>query len=141
MRPAETPVQIESASRAIIQILLITLAICLISAILVVNAFSFEGRRGPDPEKMLSHLTEELALSDEQANQIRPILEAQAEKQRKLFSESSSGGDRRAMREQMKGIHEETDRQIESILTPEQIEQFQELRKRMRGKKRPMQNG
>jgi Spy/CpxP family protein refolding chaperone len=90
---------------------------------------------------MLSHLTEELALSDDQANQIRPLLEAQAEKRQKLFSESSSGGDRRAMREQMRAIHEETDRQIESILTPEQVEQFQELRKRMRGKKRPMRNG
>jgi Spy/CpxP family protein refolding chaperone len=141
MRPAETPVQSESASRAIIQILLITLAICLISTILVANAFSFEGRRGPDPEKMVSHLTQELALSEDQANQIRLILEAQAEKRQKLFSESSSGGDRRAMREQMRAIHKETDRQIESILTPEQIEQFQDLRKKMRGKKRPMQNG
>jgi Spy/CpxP family protein refolding chaperone len=141
MRPAGTPIKIESASGAIIQILLITLAICLISTILVANAFSFEGRRGPDPEKMLSHLTEELALSDDQANQIRPLLEAQAEKRQKLFSESSSGGDRRAMREQMRAIHEETDKQIESILTPEQVEQFQELRKRMRSKKRPMRNG
>jgi len=141
MRSDQAPVQIQSASRAIIQIMLITLAICLISTILVAKAFSFEGRRGPDPEKMLSHLTQELALSDDQANQIRPILEAQAEKRQKLFSESPSGGDRRAMREQMRAIHEETDKQIESILTPEQVEQFQELRKKMRGKKRPMQNG
>ncbi len=58
---------------------------------------------------MIDHLQTELALSDDQVEQLRPILEAQREKQREVFADGSFRGDRRAMRERMMEIREETD--------------------------------
>jgi hypothetical protein len=115
------------AFKALPPLMLFGLALLLITGLMVTDAFSFGGRRGPDPERMLAHLTEDLDLSEEQVELVRPILENQHEMMQEVFEDESLRGDRAAMHEQMEAIREETELQLESVLTEEQMEQFREL--------------
>ncbi|WP_155318857.1 Spy/CpxP family protein refolding chaperone [Desulfosarcina alkanivorans] len=135
----ETLEQIRHALRVLSPVLLFAAAVVTITILMVTDAISFDGRRGPDPERMLSRLQDELALSDEQVQQMRPILEEQMATRRSLFQEVEGRGDRSAMREKMIRLRQEADRQLESILTPEQLEAFREMRRqKMRGRRNAM---
>ena len=84
------------------------------------NSSSPDSRRHhPSPEKVVAHLTEELALSDTQASQILSILEA-----KKVEMKASSEN----RKEQRKAIH----LAINEVLTEEQQQTFQELREKRR---------
>jgi len=89
-----------------------------------------DGFKGPAPKGMfIQRLQKELSLSDEQVQQIRPILEEEREKQKELFSKTVNGeGDRDDFRNRMDAIRRETDARMVSILTPEQMERFRALR-------------
>ena len=54
------------------------------------------GRRMLSPDERLAQLTEQLDLTDEQAAQMKPIIDEQSKKQRELFE--NAGGDRATMR-------------------------------------------
>jgi periplasmic protein CpxP/Spy len=90
------------------------------------------GRMG-NPQEMqarqLELLTTQLSLTPQQVEQVKPILAKQSEEQQALF-QSSGGpqGDRAAMRTQMQALRERTDRQIETLLTPEQQTKLRALR-------------
>jgi Spy/CpxP family protein refolding chaperone len=96
------------------------------------DPFSGDRRSGPDPDRQLHRLARELALSREQMQQMRPILEKQREKQHSLFMEDATSEDHSDLREKMMAIGQETDQQLKAIMTPEQVESFKKLhRKRM----------
>ena len=65
-----------------------------------------------DPEKRLAHLTKQLGLSAEQQKKIHPILVEQADAMKKLA---------------------DSRKQIQSVLTPEQLAKFDERQQGMRG--------
>ena len=64
------------------------------------------------PEKRLEHLTKQLGLTAEQQKKIKPILVEQSELMKKLA---------------------ESRKQLESVLTPEQLEKFKEGKHGQRG--------
>jgi DNA invertase Pin-like site-specific DNA recombinase len=76
---------------------------------------------------MLAHLTEDLALSEEQVELVGSILESQHEMMTEVFEDASLRGDREAMHAQMEAIREEFELQLESVLTEAQMAQFREL--------------
>jgi Spy/CpxP family protein refolding chaperone len=82
---------------------------------------------GGSPEQRTQRLKDSLALSDSQAVQILAIFQDNDVKRAELFE--SNSGDRDAMRESMRILARETDAKIEAILTPEQNEKYQVLRK------------
>jgi hypothetical protein len=82
---------------------------------------------GPGPERMLDRLAWELDLSRDQVRQMRPILEEQMEKRRSLLLEDTAGDERSGLRERTEKLHQETNRQLEAILTPEQVESFRKI--------------
>jgi len=89
-------------------------------------------RKGPkkSPEEILAHMTDRLQLSDEQAEQIRPIIEDQVTKRRELFEKYHEQGreSRGQMRSEMQSLVEETDKQLEPILSDEQMAELKKMR-------------
>lgn len=82
------------------------------------------GGRGRGPA--IEMLTEQLGLTKEQADQLKPALEKQRSQMEALRGdESLSPEDRRA---RMRAIREATDTAIAAVLTPEQKKKRQEMR-------------
>jgi len=81
-------------------------------------------RRADDPR--LRELKEKLQLSEEQVEQIAPIMSNTREEMETLRSES--GGDRREMRDKMRGIRDRQNKQIEEFLTEDQKKIFAEMK-------------
>ena len=100
------------------------------------------GRYGgpPDMDQVMERLTQDLELSEEQAAEVRPILEEQREKMQALRDEFGPPGDevdRDAMRERVREIAEETDEQLAQVLDETQMEEFRKIRHhQMRGRRR-----
>lgn len=87
-----------------------------------------QGMRRPGVEQRLQRLSQELNLDDQQKAKIKPILEAEHKQMEALRSDSSlSPEDRRA---KFREIHENTLKQMNPILTPEQQEKFAAMRKK-----------
>lgn len=99
------------------------------------------GRQMLSPDERLAQLTEQLDLTDEQATQMKPIIEEQSKKQQELFQ--NAGGDRATMRAEMTKLMEDTDKQYAEVLTEEQMNKYREMRQeRMRqGRPPPPQGG
>ena len=89
-------------------------------------------RKGPkkSPEEILAHMTDRLELSDEQAEQIRPIIEDQVTKRSELFEKYHEQGreSRGQMRSEMRTLMEETDKQLEPILSADQMAELKKMR-------------
>lgn len=82
------------------------------------------GGRGRGPS--IEMLTEQLSLSKEQAEKLKPVLESQRAKMEALRAdESLSQEDRRT---RMRSIREEGDAAIAAVLTPEQKKKWEETR-------------
>jgi hypothetical protein len=71
-----------------------------------------------------SMLVERLKLSDEQALQVQTILIREQEQMEKLRNSSS---DRKEKFSEMRSIREDTDKQIEQLLTEEQKKEYEQL--------------
>ena len=89
------------------------------------------GRQMLDADERLASLTERLDLTDEQVEQLKPIVEEQTKKQEELFQ--NAGGDRERMRAEMIELQDETMKQYAEVLTEEQMDQYREMwRRRLR---------
>ena len=88
-----------------------------------------EQRREKFHERHLERLSQELELSKEQEEKISQIMKKGWEKIQEEM---------RKMRERTLSIKKKTDREIEKLLTPEQLEKFKELKEKFekRGKER-----
>ena len=75
-------------------------------------------------------MTDRLQLSDEQAEQIRPIIEDQVTKRSELFQKyrEQSRESRGQMRSEMRTLIEETDKQLEPILSDDQMAELKRMR-------------
>lgn len=94
----------------------------------------------PSTTEVASTLQQKLGLTDDQKNQIEPILADRRAKMTALRSDQSLGRFQR-MR-QTKQIMDDSDKKINAILTPDQQKQYAELEKQMREKARQrMQQG
>ncbi len=104
-----------------------------------VPAAAFQGRMGPDPERMTANLTAELSLSDEQVAKVRPIIEEHAKK-RDAIMEKYAGQDksgRQNMRTEMDALRTELDTRLQTVLTEDQMVKY---RAYMEKKRQEMQN-
>ena len=106
-------------------------------------------RQGPqDLDGVMEHLTLELDLSDEQASEVRKVLEGQREQMQELrreFPPSDDPDDRAVMREHARRILEENDEQLAEILDEDQMQQYRRMRRgsrhRRQGGQDPPPNG
>ena len=75
----------------------------------------------------LGQLATQLALTPEQKGQLMPILVAEAPKVKAIKADSSLTKIQKVQR--LKALHDETDPQVKAILSPEQYEQLQRIRR------------
>jgi protein CpxP len=83
--------------------------------------------RGPGMRgDRLKHLAEELALTEEQKTQLKPILAEEAAAMKAIWEDKSLEGD--ARREKMKSVRDSYAPKIEAVLTPEQKTKFEKIK-------------
>ena len=86
------------------------------------------------PEERTKQLTEQLSLDKKQQAQVLEIYKENDKKREAMFSDMQGSGDRDAARSKMMKLFEETDKQIEKILTMDQKKKYDDLKKE-RGKR------
>ena len=116
------------------------LVLCLVPA----DAFA-QRMRVQDPEaaaatrdSIVAVYVTRLNLTNEQQAGIRKVLEAQAEKAGQMM-EKARGGGREAMMEmrpQFEELQRETDSQVESFLTGDQLPEYRKIREEMEAQRR-----
>jgi Spy/CpxP family protein refolding chaperone len=83
-----------------------------------------KGERG---EKMGgARLAEKLNLSQQQQDQLKPIMEKQREQAKAIWQDNSLSQDQK--KQKMQALHQDTRTQMNAILTPEQQQQMQQMR-------------
>jgi Spy/CpxP family protein refolding chaperone len=92
--------------------------------------------RAPDPQKQAARLAKRLGLNDAQSAKITSILQDRQQQLTAARSDSSlSQQDRRA---KLRSIQQDTDTQINAVLTPDQQKQYAEMKHEMKNR---WQNG
>jgi Spy/CpxP family protein refolding chaperone len=80
-----------------------------------------------DPHKAAQRLGKRLNLTDDQTAKLEPILAAQQQKMAALRSDTSLTRDQR--RQQFQAIRQDTKSQFATVLTPDQLQQLQTMRR------------
>ena len=98
------------------------------------GGFAGGGRGGGGRGGLAETVRTELELTPEQDRQLDEITEAQRDSMREAFR--SAGGDREAMRARMQSMRVAMEREIEAILTSEQLEKLRAVQERTAGRQR-----
>jgi Spy/CpxP family protein refolding chaperone len=77
-------------------------------------------------EKMGERMAQKLNLSAQQQEQIKPLMQKQREQARAIWQDSSLTQDQK--KQKMQALHQETQAQMNTILTAEQQQQMQQMR-------------
>ena len=88
-------------------------------------------------DDQMTALTERLELDEEQATNVREILQAQAEIRRERFQGVRGSGDRNAMRRTLREILRDTETRLAEVLSEEQLEEYREYMAEQRQRGRP----
>jgi len=79
----------------------------------------------PNPQHEAKHLAKVLNLTPDQTAKLEPIL---ADRDQKLAAIRSNGQlSQQDARQQMKALHESTEQQLQTVLTPAQIQQMKSM--------------
>ena len=81
----------------------------------------------------LEWLSQQLNLTDEQKQKLKPILRDEAKQMRAVHEDSSLTPDQK--RDKVRQIHKTFRPQVQAVLTPEQQEKFKNLREEAREKR------
>ena len=85
----------------------------------------------PNPERETARLTRKLNLSPDQSAKLEPILADRDQKMATLWSNQNLTPQDR--HEQMHALHQSTDQQLASVLTPDQMQQMKAMHHGHRG--------
>lgn len=93
---------------------------------------------GPTPEQIVSAMRERLNLTQEQEAQIYPIMEQYQQKKEGIFQKyrGKKGEAKEAIRSELEALREDIDGQLRTILSKEQMEEYQKMREERREKMR-----
>lgn len=90
---------------------------------------------GRDPHKAVQHLAKQLNLSADQTAKLEPIFATREQKISALNADTTLAPKDR--HKQMHAIQQDTQQQLSTVLTPEQLDQMKSLRKGHHGKGEP----
>ena len=93
----------------------------------------FGPRHHGNPEKQLARLSEKLNLDEAQQEQVNVILQNKHTERKALIEKYKP--QREAFKQEMNVIRDNTHAQLAEILTPEQLEQFNEMREKRKNRK------
>ena len=88
------------------------------------------GGRQMDPDRELQRLSKRLNLTDDQKNQIKPILADRQQQMRSLMQDSSLQPNDR--HEKMRSIMEDTSNKVKAVLNDDQKAKFDQMQQQMR---------
>jgi periplasmic protein CpxP/Spy len=80
----------------------------------------------PNPQKQAEFVSKKLNLSADKTAQLTPIFANRDQQMQALFQNQSLTPEQR--HEQMKAIHQSTEQQLATVLTPDQIQQLKAMR-------------
>jgi Spy/CpxP family protein refolding chaperone len=80
----------------------------------------------PDPQHQAEFISKKLNLSADQTAKLTPIFADRAQKFQALMQDQSLTSEQR--HEQMKAIHQNTEQQLATVLTPDQLQQLKTMR-------------
>jgi periplasmic protein CpxP/Spy len=89
------------------------------------------GHHAPNPQRQAEFLSKKLNLSADQTAKLTPIFAESQQKRQALFQDQSITVGQ--MREQMKSIHQNTEQQLATVLSPDQLQQLKSMRHGRRG--------
>jgi hypothetical protein len=95
------------------------------------NAPYHQHHHAPNPQKQAEMISKKLNLSADQTAKLTPILTDRAQKFQALMQDQSLTPDQRHA--QMKAIHESTEQQLATVLSPDQLQQLKSMRHGHRG--------
>jgi Spy/CpxP family protein refolding chaperone len=120
-------------------------AIGLLAAGLTLQAAQGKAGRGRrmDVDQRLTQMQKQLNLTSDQVNRIRPILQEENQKMENLRTKNQNNGsrDRTAVRKEMQQIRQDSMKQIDSVLTPDQVTKLHQKRGNSEGRRRNNRNG
>jgi periplasmic protein CpxP/Spy len=94
--------------------------------------YHHRGHHGPpNPQRQAEFLSKKLNLSADQTAKLTPIFADSAQKRQALFQDQSLTPDQR--HEQMKAIHQNTEQQLATVLSPDQMQQLKSMHHGRRG--------
>lgn len=93
--------------------------------------YHHRGHHAPNPQKQAEMISKKLNLSADQTAKLTPILADRQQKTQALFQDQSLTQDQR--RAQMKAIRENTQQQLATVLSPDQMQQLKTMRHGRRG--------
>ena len=93
--------------------------------------YHHRGHHAPNPQKQAEMISKKLNLSADQTAKLTPILADRQQKTQALFQDQSLTQDQR--RTQMKAIRENTQQQLATVLSPDQMQQLKTMRHGHRG--------
>jgi protein CpxP len=108
--------------------LMVTVPVLCLSLLFTPIQIQILHAQSPEATQKLEQLAKQLKLTPQQKLQIAPILESEAPKIKAITGDP--GLSKVQKMEQLKGVHDQTDPQMKSILTPEQYQKLQEIRQK-----------
>lgn len=93
--------------------------------------YHHRGHHAPNPQKQAEMISKQLNLSADQTAKLTPILADREQKTQALFQDQSLTQDQRHA--QMKAIRENTQQQLATVLSPDQMQQLKTMRHGRRG--------
>ena len=88
--------------------------------------YHHRGHHAPNPQRQAEFISKKLNLSSDQTARLTPIFADRQQKTQALFQDQSLSPQQR--HEQMKSIHQNTEQQLATVLTPDQIQQLKTMR-------------
>lgn len=95
------------------------------------SAPSHHRHHAPDPQHQAEFLSKKLNLTADQTAKLTPIFADRDQKFQALMQDQSLTPQQR--HEQMRAIHQSTEQQLATVLTPDQLQQFKAMRHNHRG--------
>ena len=98
--------------------------ICLIMIIplFIVTNSLFAQSQGLSADDIVAKMKQELKLSDDQINQIKPIIENEIQQRQQIREQAKVQGiDRQAIKEQMQALRQDTESKLSQYLSQDQI--------------------
>lgn len=93
--------------------------------------YHHRGHHQPNPQQQAEFLSKKLNLSADQTSKLTPIFADRDQKTQALFQDQSLTQDQRHA--QMKSIRENTQQQLATVLSPDQMQQLKSMRHGRRG--------
>ena len=96
-----------------------------------------QGYQAPSAEDIIKKMKEQINLTDEQANQVKPIIESDIQQQQAIRDQAKSQGtDRETVKTQLQALRNDTESKLSQYLSQDQMTQWKDYQRR-----REMLNG